>query len=312
LFDAFDRLGTEWALVLAMARAALELALSCRSRQSLRVKLFIRPDLEDDESIWAFPDSSKLRQGKVELAWRKTDLYSLVFSYLVNSVEHGALFRRAVAESSEGRECISRDDVWQLPRGLGVDDGWLQGFLELLADPFMGRGKKRGVTYTWIATHLADAAERASPRSYLLAFKQAAEFTDEHFPGHPRALHFAGIQDGVAKASDTRVDEIAEDYPWVKPLLQAARGLLVPCPPDELVARWTAPSLEKVRVEGRKKLPPRRFATDPVRRGRVETLVDDLEELAVLFRTHDGRLNIPDIFRVGFGIKRKGGVKPPR
>ena len=35
-------------------------------------------------------------------------------------------------------------------------------------------------------------------------------------------------------------------------------------------------------------------------------------ELAVLYRTKDGRLNMPDIFRVGFGIRRKGGVRPPR
>ena len=60
------------------------------------------------------------------------------------------------------------------------------------------------------------------------------------------------------------------------------------------------------------KLPPRRFTNDPFRMGKPEALIDDLVELAVLYRTKDGRLNIPDIFRVGFGIRRKGGVKPPR
>ncbi len=60
------------------------------------------------------------------------------------------------------------------------------------------------------------------------------------------------------------------------------------------------------------KLPPRRFTNDPFRKGSPEALIDDLVELAVLYRTKDGRLNMPDIFRVGFGIRRKGGVKPPR
>ena len=63
-------------------------------------------------------------------------------------------------------------------------------------------------------------------------------------------------------------------------------------------------------VSGR--LPPRRFSSDPIRAGRPEALVDDLIDLAVLYRTEDGRLNMPDIFRVGAKIKRKGGVRPPQ
>jgi hypothetical protein len=41
-------------------------------------------------------------------------------------------------------------------------------------------------------------------------------------------------------------------------------------------------------------------------------LIEDLVELAILYRTEDSRLNMPDIFRVGFGIRRMGGVRPPR
>ena len=29
-------------------------------------------------------------------------------------------------------------------------------------------------------------------------------------------------------------------------------------------------------------------------------------------RLRDGRVNVPDVFRVGYGIGRKGGVKPVR
>jgi hypothetical protein len=311
VFDAFDRLGSDWASVVKLARGALETALACRSRKALRAKLFIRPDLDDAEEVWAFPDSSKLRQGKVELTWRSADLYSLVFAYLINSAVHGDVLRRAV-EASRGSSCTLHDRVYQLPRGATTDEGWLQEFLEQIADPFMGKDKKRGTTYTWIPTHLADAAGRVSPRSLLLAFKRAAEFTSETEPDHPRALHYSGIQDGVARASETRVDEIAEDYPWVKPLLEAARGLLVPCDTAELVAKWPPDCLSRTKAAGKRKLPPRRFTTDPVRRGRPDALIEDLVDLAVVLRTRDGRLNIPDIFRVGFGIKRKGGVKPPR
>ncbi len=52
------------------------------------------------------------------------------------------------------------------------------------------------------------------------------------------------------------------------------------------------------------KLPPRHIDQGPdgVRR--------DLEALRVFYRLFDGRVNIPDVFRVGYGLGRKGGVKP--
>ncbi len=120
----------------------------------------------------------------------------------------------------------------------------------------------------------------------------------------------AAIQEGVIAASQIRVQEITEDYPWVEPLLTAARGLVVPCTVGELTRTWTPAYLAKVTATS--KLPPRHFTTDSPRKNRAEALVDDLVELAVVYRTESGGLNIPDIFRVGSGIKRKGGVKPPR
>ena len=54
------------------------------------------------------------------------------------------------------------------------------------------------------------------------------------------------------------------------------------------------------------KLPPSRIEEGPdgVRR--------DLESLGVFQRMRDGRVNVPDVFRVGYGLGRKGGVKPIR
>lgn len=38
----------------------------------------------------------------------------------------------------------------------------------------------------------------------------------------------------------------------------------------------------------------------------------DLESLGVFLHMRDGRVNIPDVFRVGYGMGRKGGVPPIR
>lgn len=310
LFDAFDRLATDWEKVRQLAGGALQVGLRLRSRRSIRVKFFVRPDLEEDEEIWRFPDSSKLRHAKVDLAWSSPDLYGLVIMHLGNDQEFGPRFRGLVA-----RELAVQ---WNETHGVYVPPQQLTNeeiqkpVIEALADRTMGGGPKRGYTYSWVPLHLADAKGRISPRSYLLAFRRAAEYTGQHRPEHGLALHYTAIQQGVVKASEVRVDEIGEDYPWVKPLLESVRGGVVPVTVAELSNRWSAGCLREMRRAAIAKLPPRRFTNDPFRRGSPEALIDDLVELAVLYRTSDGRLNMPDIFRVGFGIRRKGGVKPPR
>jgi hypothetical protein len=314
LFDAFDRLSNDWDRVRRLSSAALQLGLQLRSRRAIRLKFFIRPELDEDAETWSFADSSKLRHAKVDLAWSSADLYGLVFMRLGNANDTGgfaAEFRRETAREL-ALHWGERQGVHLLPPALMRDPALQQRVIEGLADPYMGGGPKRGTTYTWVPLHLADAAGKISPRSYLLAFKRAAEHTARDRPDHQRALHYSAIQEGVVKASEIRVQEIAEDYPWVTPLLEAARGAVVPITAEELSNRWTPEHIRRMRRASASKLPPRRFTSDPIRKGSMGALIDDLVELAVLYRTKDRRLNIPDIFRVGFGIKRKGGVKPPR
>jgi hypothetical protein len=313
LFDAFDGLSNEWDKMRRLSSAALQLGLRLRSRRAIRLKFFIRPDLDEDPAVWRFPDSSKLRHAKVDLAWSSADLYGLLFMRLGNAGgESGfaSVFRRVTTRGLN--PWLERQGVHLPPAELTRDPELQQRVIEGLADRYMGGGPKRGTTYTWVPLHLADAAGKISPRSYLLAFKSAAEHTAMHRPDHQRALHYSAIQEGVIKASQIRVQEIAEDYPWVTPLLEAAGGAVVPITTEELSSRWTPECLGTMRRAARSKLPPRRFTSDPIRTGRTDALIDDLVELAVLYRTKDGRLNIPDTFRVGFGIRRRGGVKPPR
>ncbi len=310
LFDAFDRLATQWEDVRRLTTGALKVGLRLRSRRSIRAKFFVRPDLEEDDEVWRFPDSSKLRHAKVDLAWSSTDLYGLVFMHLGNTRGFGTTFR-GQSKLLSGAEWREQEGV-HIPPPQILREEVQRPIVEALADRSMGGGPKRGYTYSWVPLHLADAKGRISPRSYLLAFKKAAEYTNKHRPENVLALHYTAIQQGVVKASEVRVDEISEDYPWVRPLLEAARGGVVPMTTGEVSGRWSAECLRQMKRDTGSKLPPRRYTNDPFRKGSAEALIDDLVELAVLYRTKDGRLNMPDIFRVGFGIRRKGGVKPPR
>jgi hypothetical protein len=109
------------------------------------------------------------------------------------------------------------------------------------------------------------------------------------------------------------VQELQEDYPWVDTLMEPLRGKVVPCPFDEIADAWSkVGALEdlKRRVVERQgqlqKLPPAHLTrgADGVRL--------DLEELGIFLRLKDGRVNIPDVFRVGYGLGRRGGVHPIR
>ena len=315
LFDSLDRLASDWATIRKILSAALQLGLECRTRRAIRLKFFLRPDMvEEDDETWRFADSSKLLHSKEELTWRSSDLFGLILLHLANSSAVGAAFRQAITAQTkiEWREI---DGAFSLPPELMADKSSpLRSIIEALAGEWVGTSAKRGFTFTWIPTHLSDAKGRMSPRSILLAFRRAAEWTrDQHSP-NKTALHYEGIQQGVVEASKIRISEIKEDYPWVGPLLKSLNGVTVPLTLSELKEKWT-PSCVQASLdaaEDGKRLPPRRYSSDPNRRSTIEALVDDLVELAVLYRTEDKRLNMPDIFRVGFGIKRRGGVKPPR
>ncbi|MFH1131468.1 MAG: hypothetical protein V1754_09040 [Pseudomonadota bacterium] len=314
LFDSLERLADDWGRIRKILSAALKLCLECRTRRAIRFKFFLRPDMvEEEDEIWRFADSSKLLHSKVELAWRPNDLFGLILLHLANSPAIGLTFRETLQrETNISWESI--EGVYPLPRNLTGAEQPLRKIVEALAGPWVGTTAKRGLTFKWIPTHLSDAKGRLSPRSMLLAFKQAADWPDYHHPDCKTALHYEGIQQGVVEASKIRIAEIKEDYPWVGPLLDALKGMTVPLTVDELTGRWTDNCI-KASLDAAhefKRLPPRRYSADPGRKGTLHALVDDLVELAVLYRTEDKRLNMPDIFRVGFGIKRRGGVRPPR
>ena len=174
----------------------------------------------------------------------------------------------------------------------------------------MGRGPKRGFPYTWVPNHLGDTEGRVSPRSFLAALRSAAEDTADQPSEYPHALHYDSIKRGVQDASRTRVREIQEDYPWVHRVLEPLAGMVVPCVFEEIAQCWQngnvldrlAEEVEQDRV----KLPPRYMGQGP------NGVRKDLESLSVFLRMRDGRVNIPDVFRVGYGLGRRGGVKPAR
>lgn len=309
LFDALDRMADDWPHINPLAKALLQVALDARSTRRIRCKVFVRPDILEDSNITGFPDFGKLLAGKASLEWRRADLYALLFQCVANSQFGGLPFRSLVLESC-GLRLNQRADRWVLPPALRTDEKVQEALFEQFAGKVMGSGSKRGKPYTWLVNHLQDGLNQVSPRSFFAALKTA---TDETGEDHAFALDYRGIQIGVKRASQIRVQEIIEDCPWVKRVMEPLRGRLsLPCEANEFAQLWhdngTLASLEAALKNGNEavKLPPKNLF-----QGSSGVLVD-LELLGLVQRLNDRRIQMPDVYRLAFGLGRRGGLKPVR
>ena len=301
LFDALDRCADDWQSMYRLIRGLLQTALDMRGYRRLRVKVFLRSDQLDEARIADFPDASKVLSSGVELNWPRYELYGMLWHYLANAGEDFRDFLRA-------SEQVPDLQLFVPPRRATFPEEWQRERFHDIAGQWMGSGPRRGFPYTWIPNHLGDTAGRVSPRSFLAALRTAAEDTYERYPHHDKALHYDSIKRGVQKASTIRVQELQEDYPWVNRLLEPLAGMVVPCDFQEVEQKWrddkVLDSLREEIGQGSVKLPPRHIDQG------IEGVRGDIESLGIFQRMRDGRVNIPDVFRVGYRLGRRGGVRP--
>ena len=303
LFDALDRTSDDWRSMDMIVRGLLRAALWLRSYASFHAKIFLRTD-QFERTVTNFPDASKLLATRAELSWARHDLHGLLWQRLLNAPgDHGKTLREAY-RSVVGKVPKRVEGIWLLHEEAKRETPIQKALFEKLAGPWMGRDRRRGVPYTWSVGHLADGRGQTSPRSFLAAVLQAASDSAERYPEHAHALHYESIRRGIRKASEIRVDEVSEDYPWVKDVLSALQGLTVPCEYDAVLNRWKEKFPEGPGGIASDRLPPQH-----AERG-WDGLREDLSRLGLIEIKSDGRIDMPDLYRVGFGLGRKGGVKP--
>lgn len=306
LFDQLDQLATDWQSIQNLTKGLLKIALSMKSYRNIKMKIFMRPDQADNRDLFSFPDASKISGGRRLLTWRPIDLYGLVFFEIFRQPE-GKRALTALCKKA-GVDPKKLHPRLQIPELLVTDSVSQAQVFDLIAGEMMGGGSKRGRPYTWIPTHLADARGEISPRVFLKVMKAAA-LAKESFKA--TAIDFVGINQGVREASENRLSELEEDYPWIRTSLAALHGILVPCLAGEMYARWNA---ERTIATIKKNFSGSRAPIDLVfadaRADGHATLLRLLAEVGVLELRSNGKINVPDIFRVNAGILRKGGIVP--
>lgn len=299
VIDALDRMAGKLSQSIECLRGLLHFLLDSRSLKGVRFKAFLREDMTQMPSVLSFPDASKLLNEAVPLKWTREDLYAMHWYKLC---QHSAWLQQ---HTSADTLKLSPPDMEALKK-----------LLLVVAPPYMGKSPQKGHVYTWWFKHLADAKDRVSPRTFSASFKAALEASS----AKPSALHVltpAGIKQGVRAASKIRVEELKEDYFWMPQALSAFNNRLTPITVAEIYGVWN-----RVGIEGQ---PTPQLIQQACKNQQVflpwddtdtlkstsQKLRDTLIDLGILsLRDEDSRLDMPDIFRIGYGIRKHGGVSP--
>jgi hypothetical protein len=288
VFDALDKLGDSWSDIRPLTIGLLRFALAAKSFRAIKIKIFMRPDQAQSRDLFSFPDSSKLINERVDLKWAARDLYGLLFFELLRRDESRTAMRTLLQlfghyPKVQGAEIL-------LPPSLVSDEVKQKLIFDKLAGPFMGSDATRGRTYSWVPLHLADANDETTPRVFLKALREAAYYE----PGPTdRAIDHLGIMFGVQKASESRLLELLEDYPWVSLALQPLRGTEVPAEQRHFKSLWKKHNTAAAIQAGqqlRKWLAPLEFETAKLLDRDLETaLMDTLKEIGVLEQRPNGQ-----------------------
>ncbi len=295
-YDELDTLGNgDWKLVEAGVRGLVALwAAYARRWQRIRAKLFLRTDLYERHARAGGADLAKLAAARVELVWSDRDLYGQLLKRMAN-------VDIALAEYVKSVKGVS----WSDDRSLGRIPNlrtWQDArpVLERMVGVYMGANQKKGLIYRWLLDHVRDGLGRGYPRPFVRLMEEGARQELQHFGNlkSRRLLEPASLRRALDRVSDDHVAQSKDEWPW----LNAIKARL---DRDPLV-----PYAEKEAIKLLEGLSEAKGGTTPPFEGRE--LLDYLLELGIFRRRPDGRIDAPDLFLSGLGLKRKGGVRRGR
>ena len=309
VYDALDTVARTWPRRRLLTESLLEVVWAMRAYRAIRLKLFLRTDQIEDDAL-RFVELPKLREGAVRLTWSGSDLYGLLYSRLALTADtearkaFGKLLRKLGFLVPDVKTILTRR--WPL---VSAPDDQQELMVALAGQAYMGQGTyayKKGSTYGWPITHLADSYAEVTPRSFLGMMIAAAK---HGAPSADRVISPEGIRHGLRAASKTRVDQLHKEFPWIKGVLAPLAGLLLPQIEDAVFDVWrNANTMNRLMEDARSQnyLPP--FPRE--QRKDEHHLFIALERIGVMFRRKDDRLDMPDLFRVATKLLKKGAVAP--
>ena len=299
LFVSYDELdtlgGTDWALMVDLIRGLLTFWTEYMRRwQRLQPKIFLRTDLFANARVFA-ADFAKLAANRLELTWSDRNLYAMLIKRMANTSEDWLAYCQAA-----GLRFEHDDQLGWIPYLPNLDAA--RPLIERITGPFMGGNIKKGRTFFWVLDHLRDGRGQITPRNLVSLWGYAAaQELDAARASGPHILHPTSLRRALDQVSDEHLRTLkSREMPWLAELAERLAGCEVPMTRQEweaLLARDWPSWCERAEPGHR---PPRQTPAE---------LLDFLIDLGVCRQRPDGRVDVPDLFLGGLGIKRRGGVK---
>ncbi len=294
-YDELDILGgSDWTVMEAGIRGLVAFwAAYARRWNRIRAKIFLRTDLYDRFATVGGADLAKLAANRVDLAWSDADLYAMLLKRIAN----------ASGEMNEYVKAVTSKITWKSDSALGEMPQlktWQDArpILERMVGPYMGANKKKGLVYRWLLDHVRDGRGRALPRPFVRLLEEGAsiELQERRPLREPRILGPSSIRRALDCVSEQHVTHARDEWLWLDTIKNRLKGQLVPWDREREVLRLlqdfeTGQSAEK----------------RPPFEGR--DLFEYLLEVGILRERSDGRIDAPDLFLYGLGLRRKGGVR---
>lgn len=284
--------GREWVQRRDRFTTALLNALADSRSRLKRVlfKVFLREDIFLSVSI---QNKSHLDALKCELRWNASDLWRIALNTVATSPSYEAL-------------------IQSLEPGIRKPWPVSEEKLRSLLIPFWGETVERGKaarTANYIQKRTSDAAERLFPRTLIqvleaaiAAEKGAASLSTE------RVIRFSSLQQGIARASAKRVEDLVQEYTELSPYLLAL---------EEMTETATAAAFikhMKARMPKTKKGGGVTAGALHAGTGGWQKVIDQLMKAGVLgaYRragereTGEKKLQVALLYRAGLKIKQTG------
>jgi len=294
-YDELDTLGGgDWKATTAAIQGLVAFwAAYARRWKRIRAKIFLRTDLYDRFATAGGADLAKLAANRVDLAWSDADLYAMLLKRMANASPEMEQYVKAVKSKITW---ISDSALGEVPQLTTWQDA--RPVLERMVGPYMGANKKKGLVYRWLLDHVRDGQGRALPRPFVRLVEEGAsiELQERGSLREPRLLEPSSIRRALDRVSDEHVAHARDEWPWLDTIKPRLRNQLVPWDREREILKLLR---DFGSTDGTEKSPP--FED--------RELLDYLVEVGILRERPDGRVDAPDLFLYGLGLRRKGGVR---
>lgn len=297
-YDELDTLGGfDWTLMARMVRGLVAFWSDYSRRwRRIRAKIFLRSDLFRRHAGMGSADFAKLAANRAEISWSDAALLGMLVKRIANTSDELADYCRKAKVQFDDDAILGL-----VPRVEKPADAF--PLLERFAGQHMGAGSKKGYVRNWVLDHLRDGNGQIAPRTLVRLFEQAAAKDAANQPVRPpRLIHPTALRQALDDVSNDHVRQgTTSEWPWLEGVRRRTAGQsLVPWLREEieqlLGSNWEG-------TWGQSSAPVVRPPVD-----RPKELVDYLIELGIFRQRPDGRIDVPDLYLFGFGLRRKGGV----